>query len=146
MSGGWKLWMVQVELSRSVEAIVVARSRREAEEAAEEHIAETDFGDDCSTEAVADSLDIEARYGASGEWIGGILDKIGRSTWGGPPILADGAPESLAVDVGPKLAAALIALRAKEIEEARTPGTRAYQDAVEAAGQLALLPREGEAG
>lgn len=125
MSGYWKLFSVGFELRKQGNVFVIARDAREAIDVAEdqrdiEHLG--DFGEPEYDEPIEVDLTAEA------------VAKIAREEWAGPPYLADEAPGELDVDMN-RLVAALEALQG---DVDKTPGTRAYQERLEAAGQQRL--------
>lgn len=122
-----RLWAVTVESHCECEVYVVAATAQEAARAAEEGFEPDWFGVD------RDELEVGAAREVA-ETAAAALERVRQREWAGPPVLAPGVPERFAVDMGPLLAAELEAP-----EEPPEPGSRAYQDAIEAAGQLRLL-------
>lgn len=125
MSADWRLYAIDVEVVRAGTVYVIARSGPEAIQAAEDQLEVADLGDDNEPEfGKPRELEIDPKG----------LALVARNEWAGPPYLADDAPAELDVDMD-KLAAAFMTLA--DCEPAG-PGTRAYQEQIEAAGQQRL--------
>lgn len=124
MSENWKLYAIDVEVRRAGTVFVIASSASEATRAAEEQLEVEHLGDADEPEFFA-PREFEITQKA--------LALVARNEWAGPPYMADDAPAELEVDMN-KLAAAFDSLQDSE----PGPGTRAYQEKLEALGQLRI--------
>lgn len=122
-----RLWAVAVESHRECEVYVVAATAEEAAKAVEDDFEQEWFG------LADDDLEVGSAREVA-ETTAAALEEVRQRDWAGPPVLAPGVPGRFAVDMGPLLADELQAPG-----EPPEPGSRAYQDAIEAAGQLRLL-------
>lgn len=115
MKGPEQLWPVTVRLEREETLYVVAKDAREAEEVLEREFTEEWFGGDAELEFLARSRPVAAA--------------------------AELAEAELAILVSPKALGDVTVqqwLEGVVEERRRTPGTREYDEAIEAAGQSTL--------